>query len=131
MLLLDGTAVCVGGPRPMQWFFHAVPEPSPGYRIGCGTIEPLFCFHHNTGGFLYGPSRAGRCNPHLAFCDESVLEGEMVRSAEDPAKRVMRKKTKQDRPSEKSVGDALRRVYDDAVREKVPADLLALLSKLD
>ena len=55
----------------------------------------------------------------------------MVRSADDPAKRVMRKKTSQDRPSEKSVGEALRRVYDDAVRERVPDDLLDLLSKLD
>jgi len=55
----------------------------------------------------------------------------MVRSAENPAKKVMRKKAKQDRPSEKSVGDALRGIYEKAVREKVPDDLLDLLSKLD
>lgn len=55
----------------------------------------------------------------------------MVRSAEDPAKKMTRKKAKQDRPSEKSVGDALRGIYEKAVREKVPDDLLDLLSKLD
>jgi len=75
-----------------------------------------------------GPDAA---NPHLAFCSDSGLEGGMVRSAEDPAKKVMRKKAKQDRPSEKSVGDALRGIYEKAVREKVPDDLLDLLSKLD
>jgi hypothetical protein len=55
----------------------------------------------------------------------------MVRSADDPAKLMMRKKSRQERSSEKSVGEALRRVYDEAVREKVPDDLLDLLSKLD
>ena len=77
------------------------------------------------------PSWAGLRNLRLAICGKSGLEGGMVRSADDPAKKVMRKKAKQDRPSEKSVGDALRRVYDDAVREQVPDDLLDLLSKLD
>jgi hypothetical protein len=31
----------------------------------------------------------------------------------------------------RSVGDALRKAYDDTVGEKVPDDLLALLKKLD
>ena len=55
----------------------------------------------------------------------------MVRSSDDPGKKNIRKKSQQDRPSEKSVGDALRRVYNDAVQEKIPDDLLDLLGKLD
>lgn len=33
--------------------------------------------------------------------------------------------------SDRNIGDALRRVYQDAADEKVPDDLLDLLSKLD
>ncbi len=32
---------------------------------------------------------------------------------------------------DRNIGDALRRVYSDAVDEQVPSDLLDLLSKLD
>jgi hypothetical protein len=35
------------------------------------------------------------------------------------------------RPRGNDVGNALRAAYDDALREEIPADLLALLGKLD
>lgn len=53
-------------------------------------------------------------------------------SANDPVKKSPRKKVNDGtRPGEKSVGDALRQVYSDAVQEDVPDDLLDLLRKLD
>jgi Anti-sigma factor NepR len=58
--------------------------------------------------------------------------GELVRSAKDETKRPLKPKggTESSKPS-RSVGDALRQAYDEAVRETVPDDLLDLLKKLD
>ncbi len=55
----------------------------------------------------------------------------MVPSSDDPGNKPTRNRKRQDRPAEKSVGDALRRVYNDAVQEQIPPDLLDLLNKLD
>jgi hypothetical protein len=56
----------------------------------------------------------------------------LVRSAKGETKRPSKPKggTESNKPS-RSVGDALRRAYDEAVRETVPDDLLDLLKKLD
>lgn len=58
--------------------------------------------------------------------------GELVRSAKGETKRPPKPKggTESNKPS-RSVGDALRQAYDEAVRETVPDDLLDLLKKLD
>lgn len=58
--------------------------------------------------------------------------GELVRSAKGETRRPPKPKggTESNKPS-RSVGDALRQAYDEAVRETVPADLLDLLKKLD
>lgn len=55
-----------------------------------------------------------------------------MRSAKDENKKPPKAKGGNDanRPG-KSVGDALRQAYDEAVREAVPDDLLDLLKKLD
>jgi hypothetical protein len=56
----------------------------------------------------------------------------LVRSAKGETKRPPQAKggTESSKPS-RSVGDALRQAYDEAVRETVPDDLLDLLKKLD
>jgi hypothetical protein len=56
----------------------------------------------------------------------------LVRSAKDENKRPPKAKGGNDanRPG-RSVGEALRQAYDEAVRESVPDDLLDLLKKLD
>ena len=58
--------------------------------------------------------------------------GELVRSAKGETKGPPKPKggTESNKPS-RSVGDALRQAYDEAVRETVPDDLLDLLKKLD
>jgi hypothetical protein len=55
-----------------------------------------------------------------------------VRSAKNESKKPPRTRdgTESSKPS-RSVGDALRQAYDEAVRETVPDDLLDLLKKLD
>lgn len=54
-----------------------------------------------------------------------------MRSAKGETKRPLKQSgTESSKPS-RSVGDALRQAYDDAVRETVPDDLLDLLKKLD
>lgn len=55
-----------------------------------------------------------------------------MRSAKDEKKKPPKAKGGNDtnRPG-RNVGDALRRAYDEAVRESVPNDLLDLLKKLD
>lgn len=52
-----------------------------------------------------------------------------MRSAKDEMKKPANDKGGSDRKP--NVGDALRRAYDEAVRETVPDDLLDLLKKLD
>lgn len=61
-----------------------------------------------------------------------ALKGELVRSAKDEKKKPPKARGGNDtsRPG-RNVGDALRRAYDEAVREAVPSDLLDLLKKLD
>ena len=61
-----------------------------------------------------------------------ALRGELVRSARDENKKPPKAKGGNDanRPG-RSVGEALRQAYDEAVRESVPNDLLDLLKKLD
>lgn len=59
-------------------------------------------------------------------------QGNEVRSADDNKKEPLERtgggmNTRKDR----TIGDALRRVYSDAVDEQIPDDLLDLLSKLD
>jgi len=56
----------------------------------------------------------------------------LVRSAKGETKRPPKPKggTESNKPN-RSVGDALRQAYDEAVRETVPNDLLDLLKKLD
>jgi hypothetical protein len=55
-----------------------------------------------------------------------------VRSTDESKKEPLgRTGEKMDAPKDRNIGDALRRVYSDAVDEKVPDDLLDLLSKLD
>jgi hypothetical protein len=49
--------------------------------------------------------------------------------AKPPAKNSERRSRK--RSSGSDVGNALRAAYDDALKEQVPPDLLALLGKLD
>ena len=58
--------------------------------------------------------------------------GELVRSAKDETNRLPKPRggAESSKPS-RSVGDALRQAYDEAVREAVPDDLLDLLKKLD
>lgn len=58
--------------------------------------------------------------------------GELVRSAKGETTRPPKPKggTESNKPN-RSVGDALRQAYDEAVRETVPDDLLDLLKKLD
>ena len=55
-----------------------------------------------------------------------------MRSAKEETNRPPRPKggTESSKPS-RSLGDALRQAYDEAVREAVPDDLLDLLKKLD
>ncbi|WP_213982325.1 NepR family anti-sigma factor [Sphingomonas sp. dw_22] len=55
-----------------------------------------------------------------------------MRSAKDEKKKPPKAKGGNDanRPG-RNVGEALRRAYDEAVRESVPSDLLDLLKKLD
>ena len=55
-----------------------------------------------------------------------------MRSAKSENKKPLKPRsgTEGSKPS-RSVGDALRQAYDDAVRETVPDDLLDLLKKLD
>ena len=52
----------------------------------------------------------------------------MSESEEQKMPHPARRKRK--RPSENDVGDALRSVYDRALREEIPPDLLDLLGKL-
>jgi len=59
-----------------------------------------------------------------------VPEGEMVRSANDPAKKPRNRSGVEENRNEKNVGDALRRVYSETVDEEIPDDLLDLLNKL-
>jgi hypothetical protein len=60
------------------------------------------------------------------------LEGGVVSSANNPEKKPQRSKSAgAERRSEKSVGDALRRVYSEAVQEHIPDEFLDLLNKLD
>jgi hypothetical protein len=56
----------------------------------------------------------------------------LVRSAKEETNRPPKPKggTESSKPS-RSLGDALRQAYDEAVREAVPDDLLDLLKKLD
>jgi hypothetical protein len=56
----------------------------------------------------------------------------LVRSAKDENKKPLKGRGGNDtnRPG-RSVGEALRRAYDETVRESVPTDLLDLLKKLD
>lgn len=56
----------------------------------------------------------------------------MVRSANDTAKKPVKAKggAKEHR-NERTVGDALRRVYSETVQETVPDTMLDLLRKLD
>lgn len=58
--------------------------------------------------------------------------GELVRSAKEETNRPPKPRggTGSSKPG-RSVGDALRQAYDEAVREAVPDDLLDLLKKLD
>lgn len=76
---------------------------------------------------------------HLVLCVFTVRapaigasRGKLVRSAKGETKRPPKAKggTESSKPS-RSVGDALRQAYDEAVRETVPDDLLDLLKKLD
>jgi hypothetical protein len=55
-----------------------------------------------------------------------------VRSAEDKKKEPLeRNGGGMNARKDRNIGDALRRVYRDAVDEQIPDDLLNLLSKLD
>lgn len=59
-------------------------------------------------------------------------QGDEVRSAEEKKKEPLeRTGGGMDARKDRNIGDALRRVYSDAVDESIPDDLLNLLSKLD
>lgn len=61
-----------------------------------------------------------------------MLRGELVRSVKNETNKPLKAKggTDGSKPN-RDVGHALRQAYDDAVRETVPDDLLALLKQLD
>jgi hypothetical protein len=60
------------------------------------------------------------------------LQGDEVRSADDKDKEpLVQTGGGTNARKDRNIGDALRRVYSEAVDEKVPDDLLDLLSKLD
>ena len=59
-------------------------------------------------------------------------QGDEVRSADEKKKEPLeRTGGGMDARKDRNIGDALRRVYSDAVDEQVPDDLLNLLRKLD
>ena len=57
------------------------------------------------------------------------FEGENVRSGSDEPKKPPKRGGDQNH-TDKSVGETLRRVYDDAVDEAIPDEMLDLLRKL-
>lgn len=60
------------------------------------------------------------------------LEGGVVTSANNPEKKPPTSKGGGgDKRTDKNVGDALRRVYSEAVQEHIPDEFLDLLNKLD
>lgn len=77
------------------------------------------------------PASCGR-SLFCASAHPKGCEGDEVRSAEEKKKEPLERTgggmaTRKDR----NIGEALRRVYQDAADETVPDDLLDLLSKLD
>lgn len=82
--------------------------------------------------YLYVP---GRLRPAVFLCIRPFpkgFEGDEVRSADQKKKEPLGRTgggmaTRKDR----TIGEALRRVYQDAADERIPDDLLDLLSKLD
>lgn len=59
-------------------------------------------------------------------------QGDEVRSAEEKKKEPLERNAGgMNARKDRNIGDALRRVYSDAVDETIPDDLLSLLSKLD
>lgn len=64
--------------------------------------------------------------------DSWGYQGDEVRSADGKNKGPRERTTEVlNARKDRNIGDALRRVYSDAVNEDVPTDLLDLLSKLD
>ena len=107
----------------------------PRNRIGCGTIEPLFCFIR-LGRVLRLFVPPGACARRRVFIvrapDDPGPEGGMVRSANDTVKKQPKAKSGTDRrKAGKALGAALRDAYDKTLAETVPSEMLDLLKKLD
>jgi hypothetical protein len=109
-------------------------NPFPRKCLVHGTDEALFCFIARSASnkrTVRVADRALSCR-RIRLSTGSGFQGEVVRpdnkAATGPAK--SRPSNRNDN-KERSVGDALRAVYREAVEESVPDELLDLLKKLD